>query len=60
MEPANRHPAMTEKKAISVQGLVPLILLLAAVGAAVFYGKLQWILETAPFLLILIVPVVIL
>lgn len=51
---------MTEKKAISVQGLVPLILLLAAVGAAVFYGKLQWILETAPFLLILIVPVVIL
>lgn len=51
---------MTEKKALCVQGLVPLILLILAAVAALVTGKLQWVLETAPFLLVLIVPVVIL
>lgn len=51
---------MTEKKALCVQGLVPLILLLAAVGAAIYYQKLQWVVATAPFLLILIVPIALL
>lgn len=47
---------MTEKKAICVQGLIPLILLLVAAGAAVFTGKIFWVLNNAPYLLILIVP----
>lgn len=51
---------MTEKKAISVQGLVPFILLLGAIGAAVYYGKLQSIIETSPLFLVLIVPVILL
>ncbi len=49
---------MTEKRAICVQGLLPLILLVLAVVAAVLTGKLQWILDFAPFLLVLIVPIV--
>ncbi len=49
---------MTEKRAICVQGLVPLILLVLAVVAAVITGKLQWILDSAPFLLVLIVPAI--
>lgn len=51
---------MTEKKAICVQGLIPLILLLAAAGAAIYTGKIRWVLENAPFLLILIIPAVLL
>lgn len=51
---------MTEKKALCVQGLVPFVLLILAAVAALVTGKLQWVLETAPFLLVLIVPVVIL
>jgi regulator of protease activity HflC (stomatin/prohibitin superfamily) len=51
---------MTEKKAICIQGLIPLILLLIAAGAAVYTGKIFWVLEHAPFLLILIVPIVLL
>ncbi len=51
---------MTEKKAISVQGLVPFILLLGAIGTAVYYGKLQSIIETSPLFLVLIVPVILL
>ena len=51
---------MTEKRAICVQGLVPLILLIAAAGAAVWTGKIQWVLETAPYLLVLIIPFVLL
>ncbi|MFT3990839.1 MAG: SPFH domain-containing protein [Luteolibacter sp.] len=51
---------MTEKKAICVQGLIPFFLLIALGGAAVFTGKLWWILENAPYLFILIVPIVML
>lgn len=47
---------MNEKKAICVQGLIPLFLLIAVGAAAVYTGKLQWVLENAPYLLILIVP----
>ncbi|RYD22465.1 MAG: SPFH domain-containing protein [Verrucomicrobiaceae bacterium] len=51
---------MTEKRAFCVQGLVPFILLILAAVGALVTGKLQWVLETAPFLLVLIVPAVIL
>jgi hypothetical protein len=51
---------MTEKKAICVQGLIPFFLLLIAVGVAVYTGKFSEVLEEAPYLLVLIVPVVIL
>ncbi len=51
---------MTERRAICVQGLIPLALLILAVAAAVFTGRLQWILDYAPFLMVLIVPIVLL
>ncbi|RYD29732.1 MAG: SPFH domain-containing protein [Verrucomicrobiaceae bacterium] len=51
---------MTEKRAFCVQGLVPFILLILAAVGALVTGKLQWVLETTPFLLVLIVPVAIL
>ncbi len=51
---------MTEKKAFSVQGLVPFVLLIAVIGAAFFYGKIQWVFDEAPFLLVLIIPVILL
>jgi hypothetical protein len=51
---------MTEKRAFCVQGLVPFILLILAAVGALVTGKLQWVLETAPYLLVLIVPAVIL
>ncbi len=51
---------MTEKKAICVQGLIPFILLIAAVGWAVYTGYFQRILMEAPYLLALIVPLVLL
>jgi len=60
VDAGNSFKAMTEKKAICVQGLVPLVLLIAAAGAAVWTGKLQWVLETAPYLLVLIIPFVLL
>lgn len=51
---------MTEKKAICVQGLVPFVLLLVVIGGTVATGKLMTILEEAPYLLVLLVPIVIL
>jgi regulator of protease activity HflC (stomatin/prohibitin superfamily) len=48
---------MTEKRAMCVQGLIPFALLVVVAVAAVFTGTLQQVLETAPFLLVLIVPV---
>ncbi|MFD0894798.1 SPFH domain-containing protein [Luteolibacter ambystomatis] len=51
---------MTERKAICVQGLLPFLLLIAAIGATVATGKHLVILREAPFLMVLIVPVVIL
>jgi regulator of protease activity HflC (stomatin/prohibitin superfamily) len=51
---------MTEKKAICVQGLVPFFLLIAAVGGAVYTGYLQAVLADAPFLLVVIVPLILL
>ncbi|BCU79037.1 SPFH domain-containing protein [Luteolibacter sp. LG18] len=51
---------MTERKAICVQGLLPFLLLIAAVGGTVATGKHLVILQEAPFLLVLIVPVLIL
>ncbi|WP_035610259.1 SPFH domain-containing protein [Haloferula sp. BvORR071] len=47
---------MSEKKAICVQGLIPFILLVIVVGALFFTGKIVSILEQAPYLLVLIVP----
>ena len=47
---------MTEKKALCVQGLLPFFLLVFAVIAALVTGRLQWVLESAPFLMVLIVP----
>ena len=51
---------MTEKKAICVQGLIPFFLLVIAVGVSIYTGKVSEVLEDAPYLLVLIVPVVIL
>lgn len=51
---------MTEKRALCVQGLLPLILLILAVVAGIYTGKLQWILDNAPYLMVLIVPVALL
>ena len=51
---------MTEKKAICVQGLIPFSLLLIVVGGGFFTGKISAVLERAPYLLVLIVPLVIL
>ena len=47
---------MTEKKAICVQGLIPFVLLVIVVGGVIYTGKLSRILENAPFLLVLLVP----
>lgn len=52
--------AMTERKAICVQGLLPFLLLIGAIGGVVATGKHLVILREAPFLMVLIVPVVIL
>jgi hypothetical protein len=49
---------MTEKKALCVSGLTPLFLLIFAVFAALATGRLHWVLDSAPFLLVLIVPAV--
>ena len=51
---------MNEKRAICVQGLIPLLLLILAGVAAFVTGKIFWVLESAPFLLFLIIPVVML
>lgn len=51
---------MKEKKAICVQGLIPFLLLVGGAAAFVYYGKFQWVRDTAPYLFILIVPVVLL
>ena len=51
---------MTEKKALCVQGLIPLVILIVVVAAAILTDKLRWVLENAPFLMVLIVPVVLL
>jgi hypothetical protein len=51
---------MTEKKAICVQGLIPFVLLVIVAAVTVYTGKLTRILEEAPYLIALIVPVVIL
>ena len=47
---------MTERKAICVQGLIPFVLLVLAVAGGVATGKMMDVLERAPYLLILIVP----
>jgi hypothetical protein len=47
---------MKERKALSMNGLTPLIFLILAVVAAVVTGRLQWILDYSPFLMVLIVP----
>ncbi|MES2476034.1 MAG: SPFH domain-containing protein [Verrucomicrobiota bacterium] len=49
---------MTEKRAICVQGLLPLLLLILGVAGAVYTGKLQWVLDDYPVLMVLIVPIV--
>ncbi len=51
---------MKEKRALCVQGLLPFLILILVGGAAVFTGRLRDILENAPYLLVLIVPVAIL
>jgi len=51
---------MNEKRALCVQGLIPFFLLVIAAGAAVYSGKIRWVLEEAPYLLVLIVPFVLL
>ncbi len=51
---------MNEKRALCVQGLIPFVLLVAAAGGAVYSGKVTWVLEQAPYLLVLIVPFVLL
>lgn len=51
---------MTEKKAICVQGLIPFVLLVIVAAVTVYTGKLTRLLEEAPYLIALIVPVVIL
>jgi regulator of protease activity HflC (stomatin/prohibitin superfamily) len=51
---------MTEKKAICVQGLVSFILLVAAIAAGFYYGKIQWVIDEAPFLFVLIIPFILL
>lgn len=51
---------MNEKKAICVQGLLPFFLLLAAIGGAIYTGYLRTILADAPYLLIVIIPIVLL
>lgn len=51
---------MTEKKALCVQGLVPFILLLAVIVAGFHYGKIQWVMNEAPFLFVLIIPLILL
>jgi len=51
---------MTERKALAVPGLLPLLLLIGGIAAAVVTGRHLVILRDAPFLLILIVPVIML
>ncbi len=51
---------MTEKKAICVQGLIPLLILILIAAGVVVTGTLRWMLESAPFLLVLVVPLVML
>ena len=51
---------MKEKRALCVQGLLPLLILILLGAAAVYTGRLTDILENAPYLLVLIVPAVIL
>lgn len=51
---------MTERKAVCVQGLLPLLLLIGAVAATVLSGKHLIILREAPYLMILVAPVVLL
>ena len=51
---------MTEKRALCVQGLIPFIILIIVIAAAILTGQFRWILEDAPFLMVLIVPVIML
>lgn len=55
-----RTIGMNEKKALCVSGLTPLFLLVLAVVVAIVTGRLQWVLEAAPFLMVLIVPIALL
>lgn len=48
---------MKEKRALCMNGLTPLVLLILAVIVAVASGRIKEMLEVAPFLLIVIVPV---
>lgn len=51
---------MNERKAICVQGLVPLLLLIGGIVALVVSGKHLVILREAPLLMVLLVPVILL
>jgi regulator of protease activity HflC (stomatin/prohibitin superfamily) len=51
---------MTERKALCVPGLLPLLLLIGAIAAAVVTGRHLVILREAPLLLVLIVPLILL
>ena len=51
---------MTERKALSVPGLLPLLLLIGVIVAAVVTGRHLVVLQEAPLLLVLIVPLIML
>ena len=51
---------MTERKALCVPGLLPLLVLIGAIAAAVATGRHLVILRDAPFLMVLIVPLILL
>lgn len=52
--------AMTEKRALCIQGLIPFLLLVGLVVAGLATGRFRDVLEDAPLLLVLIVPLVLL
>ncbi|MEO7099734.1 MAG: SPFH domain-containing protein [Luteolibacter sp.] len=51
---------MTEKRALCVQGLIPFVILIIVIAAAILTGQFRWILEDAPFLMVLVVPIIML
>ena len=51
---------MTEKRALCVQGLIPLVILIMVIAGGILTGRLQRVLEDTPVLLVLIVPVILL
>lgn len=51
---------MTEKRALCIQGLIPFLLLVGLVVVGLATGRFREVLEEAPLLLVLIVPLVLL